>query len=246
MRRFLFRIYWAMQKALVPRLRHSQEVYRGSIEKRLDPDTVWLDLGCGRSVLRVYDPPGDERALIESCRTVVGLDRVLSQLKGHRSIALRVQADMSHLPFKTDSFDLVTANMVIEHLHHPEAQFAEINRILRPGGVFLFHTMNTRGYLTFLSRLVPEGLKTKVVRLVHGRADHDIFPTYYKANEDSKIRDIARKTNFEVERIRMIVSTAEFVVFLPLALIELIWIRFLMLDSMKPFRTNIIGAVRKP
>ena len=36
----------------------------------------------------------------------------------------------------------------LEHLYTPATQFREISRILRPGGVFIFHTPNRRGYLT--------------------------------------------------------------------------------------------------
>ena len=33
-----------------------------------------------------------------------------------------------------ETFDLVTANMVVEHLTQPVRQFSEIQRVLRPGG----------------------------------------------------------------------------------------------------------------
>jgi ubiquinone/menaquinone biosynthesis C-methylase UbiE len=56
------------------------------------------------------------------------------------------------------SVDLVTANMVVEHAEDPAALFAEVDRVLRPGGSFLVHT-NSSGYTTRLTKLIPEGLR---------------------------------------------------------------------------------------
>jgi SAM-dependent methyltransferase len=44
------------------------------------------------------------------------------------------------LPFAAGSFDLVSANMVLEHLPAPEQVFQEIARVLAPGGKFVFLT----------------------------------------------------------------------------------------------------------
>jgi len=51
-----------------------------------------------------------------------------------------VQGDASALPFPGKAFSAVIAVLVLHHLRSPEAQeraFAEIFRVLRPGGVFL-------------------------------------------------------------------------------------------------------------
>ena len=44
------------------------------------------------------------------------------------------------IPFAAESFDLVFAASVIEHVRDLEKTFKEICRVLRPGGVFWFHT----------------------------------------------------------------------------------------------------------
>jgi SAM-dependent methyltransferase len=58
-----------------------------------------------------------------------------------------VEAPCESLPFEPESFDLVTAFEVIEHLERWRELLAEANRILKPGGVLLVSTPN-RDYYT--------------------------------------------------------------------------------------------------
>jgi len=50
------------------------------------------------------------------------------------------------LPFADKSFDLSLCTVSVEYLIHPDAVFAEVARVLRPGGVFA---------LTFSNRWFP-------------------------------------------------------------------------------------------
>jgi hypothetical protein len=96
-----------------------------------------------------------------------------------------------------------------------------------------------------LSRLVPEAIKGKLIRLLEGREEHDIFKTYYAANTEHAIRALARENGFEVVECRLLVTDAIFAMIPPLALVELLWIRLLMLGLLRSLRTNIIVALRK-
>src|SRR4030095_86368 len=121
---------------------HSQTLYEKVLHSHVTPETKWLDLGCGHHVLPVWREE-EERRLVAGCGMLVGMDYDLPSLKKHRSISLRVRGNINRLPFPDSFFDLVTANMVVEHLADPVEQFCEINRVLKPGGRFLFHTPNT-------------------------------------------------------------------------------------------------------
>jgi len=37
---------------------------------------------------------------------------------------------------------------------------SEVRRILKPNGIFLFHTPNALSYATLMARMVPEALKS--------------------------------------------------------------------------------------
>ena len=64
-----------------------------------------------------------------------------------------VDLNVDELPYPDASFDLVTCTEVIEHLEHYRSAIREINRVLRPGGVFVVSTpnvLNLRSRLRYL------------------------------------------------------------------------------------------------
>jgi len=73
----------------------------------------------------------------------IGVDVVLSALKIAKKVGFPnhkfIVADAQDLPFKDNSVDVVLAFDVIEHLTSPKEGFAEIARILKPGGKLLLH-----------------------------------------------------------------------------------------------------------
>jgi SAM-dependent methyltransferase len=182
---------------------------------------------------------------LAQCKSIVGLDYDFDALKNHANISRKVRGDMTRLPFKDDSFDLVTANMVVEHLDQPDVQFREVSRVLRPGGVFIFHTPSAYGYPTTLARFVPRGPKLMFVRLLEGRKAADVYPAYYRANTRRRIAELSRLTGMELAELKMLVTDAMFNSIPPLAAVELVWIRLLMTKPLKQLRTNVIAIMRK-
>ena len=178
MRGKLFQVYWKLRGIIAPNLTHAQRLYENVLERHVFPETRWLDLGCGHQLLP-FCREDEERNLVARCDTVVGLDCDLPSLQSHRSVCLRVSGDINALPFKNQHFDLVTANVVVEHLSSPCPQFREINRVLKPGGTFIFHTPNAAGYPALMTKLVPESLKHKLIYVLDGRKEKDIFETHY-------------------------------------------------------------------
>jgi malonyl-CoA O-methyltransferase len=56
-----------------------------------------------------------------------------------RSIA-RLCADAGALPLKTGCVDLVVSNLMLQWCDQPDGVFDEVQRVLRPGGLFMFST----------------------------------------------------------------------------------------------------------
>jgi SAM-dependent methyltransferase len=245
-----FQIYWKLKSKIAPTLKYSQSIYEDALKSCVSnccvyDDCKWLDLGCGHHLL----PPWrhEEESKLVGCKcSIVGLDYDFNSLKKHRSIKKRIRGDISFLPFEDGCFDLVTSNMVFEHLTDPMIQLKEIHRVLKPGGTLLFHTPNALSYGARAGKLIPEPIKDKIVWLLQGRKPEDIFPTYYRINSSSDISRFAELSGLVVEKLKMTTSTAEFVMIPPLVIFELILIRLLMKDQMKEFRTNIIARLTKP
>jgi SAM-dependent methyltransferase len=240
----LYRAYRSMQRRIAPRLRYSQCLYEEALQRHVGRDTKWLDLGCGHQVLPRWRSV-EEKRLVETCKKVVGVDFDLPSLKNHRHISLRARVDIARLPLKESAFDLVTANMVVEHLSDPDVQFREVWRVLEPDGLFIFHTPNALGYVAMLARMVPDTIKRKLVRLLDGRPAEDVFPAFYRANTRGRITRLARAVGFEVEDLKMVASDAVFEIIPPLAAIELLWLRILLTKPFRALRPAIIAVMRK-
>lgn len=237
-------MYWRMRRRIVPSLKGSQDIYEYTLKDLVKPNLSWLDIGCGHQILAEWRADA-EKELIPSGGIIVGLDYDLPSLVSHRSISLRVRGDIVNLPFRDSSFDLVTANMVVEHLENPAEQFVEVARILKPGGTFLFHTPNARGYFSLLRRLVPNVFAGRLVSFLDGRIAADVFPVKYRANTTTRIDDLAQAARLEVSKTKMVVSEAVTQIVPPLAFFELLCIRALMTEPLRPFRTNIIALLTK-
>jgi ubiquinone/menaquinone biosynthesis C-methylase UbiE len=113
---------------------------------------------------------------------------------------IRICADVESLPFPDGTFDLVTSNMVFEHLDNPLAVLREANRILGYGGVLLIHTASSLHYELligrFLSSILPRKTYVGLVSHFTGRKAEDIFPTRYLANTRSKLSRAASTAGF--------------------------------------------------
>lgn len=95
--------------------------------QELNPDTV-LDYGCGEGILSILTA---ERGF-----KVVGVDiskaNIDAAIKAARGKGLEIDfliGDGENLPFKDNSFDLVIASHVLEHLPAMKTGFKEIKRI---------------------------------------------------------------------------------------------------------------------
>ena len=73
---------------------------------------------------------------------VVAADRELDMAVHNAAAGPAVAADVTALPFRPGTFDVVVAAFVVNHLPDPVAGLAEFRRVARPGGVLLASTFS--------------------------------------------------------------------------------------------------------
>lgn len=179
-----------------PGWRPSSHVYQDAAAARLTPDADVLDLGCGRG--------GVMERLHPEARFVVGLDPDLSSLRKHRASALALTCGLAGtLPYADEAFDLVCCSWVLEHLRGPAGAFAEVSRVLAPGGHFIFLTPNARHPLLMLNRAL-KWTRGRFVDQLYGRAEADVFPAFYRANSPARIEQLAQAAGLQRLSLRFI------------------------------------------
>jgi ubiquinone/menaquinone biosynthesis C-methylase UbiE len=147
----------------------------------------WLDAGCGRSSMPVWRRDELGRVL-ERGGVLFGCDADLLALRERRDPGPVCGATLEELPFRDASFDFVSANMVFEHLVHPQLTVRELARVTRPGGRILVHTVNGLHYVAWMARLTPFRFHQWIVERVERRAGKDVYPTQYHANTEGRLR----------------------------------------------------------
>jgi ubiquinone/menaquinone biosynthesis C-methylase UbiE len=244
LRRRLLRIYWAMEGLIVPGLEYSQLEYERLLLQWIPAGAQWLDLGCGRRLLPEWRSES-EMALRERSGMLVGIDLDMGSLFDNRTAHHKVFGPAQQLPFESGSFDVVTANMVTEHLEDPIGSFSEVRRVLSPNGIFIVHTPNAAAYPTSLTHRLPDAVKKGAARLLDGRRESDVFHTYYRANTVDDLTSVARTAGLSVAALNFVSSTAVFSIVPPLAFFELLYFRTLRSEGNKERRSNLL-AVLKP
>jgi ubiquinone/menaquinone biosynthesis C-methylase UbiE len=243
-RRILYKFYWSIEQRIVPGLRPTQYAYFETLLRVLRKDDDWLDLGCGHQVFGGWMMREQAQA-ISACRHIYGMDLDWNGLRAHAGIRDKIYGNLGQLPVRSCSVDIVTANMVIEHLENPAGVLREVGRVLRPGGRFVFHTPNYRSPVVRLGAWVPERLKKPLIALLEGREGHDVFQTHYRLNTASAVRAMAAETGFAVATVDHVSNAAATTMLGPIVILELLYIRMLTRRGFAHLRTNLICVLEK-
>ena len=117
----------------------------GEIKKRFLKASV-LDVGCGAGFLtNALAMEGFETFGIDLSKESLAVAKKFDETK---TVDYRY-ANAYALPFPDERFDVVSALDVLEHVEEPNRLISEASRVLKPGGLFFFHTFN-RNLLSYL------------------------------------------------------------------------------------------------
>lgn len=181
-----------------------QNRYAEELDRFVTDGIAWLDIGAGHKMHDGWLGASSE-VLAARPNYFAGCDLGEDVLENPYLHDARV-ADAAALPWEAETFDLVSANMVAEHLEEPERVLREIHRVLRPGGCCLFVTPNLKHPVVRASTFVPKGPRRLFRVMVDGAPDEDVFPTHYRLNTSSAVRTLAQRTGLVVEQLDVFMS----------------------------------------
>ncbi len=137
-----------------------------------------LDIGCGGGFM--------SESLAQRGFSVAGIDQSQATLEYAQSHAEQqgLEIDYCHapaesLPYSDEVFDLVCACDVLEHVTDLELTIKEASRVLKPGGIFFFDTVNR----TLKSRVALIDIAQNISFTAFMPRDVHVWSHFIKPNE---------------------------------------------------------------
>jgi 2-polyprenyl-3-methyl-5-hydroxy-6-metoxy-1,4-benzoquinol methylase len=132
------------------------------ISKHLHEHDVVLDYGCARG--------GISLALADKVKMIHGIDLsskmivIAEKRMARRNVknAVFQQAQLYDTPFPPASFEVILALNVLHLVENPNQTVAQINKLLRPGGRFIFETPCLKGDGKILGYILKPLIKIAV------------------------------------------------------------------------------------
>ncbi len=149
-----------------------------------------LDVGCGAGFLT--------NELARQGFAVTGLDASVQSLEVARHYdatgSVRYETgDANNLPYPAGTFEVACAMDLLEHVEQPARVIGEISRVLKPGGLFFFHTFN-RNPISWLI-----GIKGVEWFVKNTPRDLHVLRLFIKPAE---LRQMCEQSGLRVESIR--------------------------------------------
>ncbi len=239
----------ALIRKYYPQYQSPKRAYEAVLDELVQRDTVWLDIGCGR---KLTGNSALNEELSRRARLIVGCDRD-PHLRRHETLRHLVLCDAAALPFRSGTFNLVTASMVAEHLEHPEQVFAEVARVSAPGGRFVVFTPNKWNYGMIVARLTPHWFHLAYKRLTFflnrrewRSFEDDVFPTWYRANTATALRSLGDQAGFRAVRLTRHGLAHSFGFVKPLYILSLLFERLIDRPSLEFLKADLLAVFEKP
>ena len=155
------------------------------INALLQPGFKVLDLGAGRGAWHDGEKAGYKRKLRNLKGKVaeyIGAD-VDTAVLGNPTTDRNVLIKDGLLPLEDGEVDVVICDWVLEHIVDVAPFRREVDRVLKPGGLFCARTPHSFSYVSLAARAVRNSSHVKFLRWVQpNRKAQDAFPTAYQCN----------------------------------------------------------------
>ena len=162
------------------------------------PGAAVLNIGCGTGQYDRFDWAAHKDSI-----QLIGLDVDPHAAANPHIRSFVLASEAGDWDIAAESVSFATCRSVLEHVQSPAHFFANLRRVLKPGGEFLFITPNILHPAMLASALIPTRLKMSLLLKAMGRPEEDTFPTVYRLNTRRAIEQNAREFGFALDELRV-------------------------------------------
>ncbi len=170
----------------------------------INSNDVILDIGCGGGM--------NINRMAESAKKVYGIDYSIESVNLSKEVNHDLidqgkveifEGNVSNLPFEDNSFDIVTAFETVYFWPEIEKSFAEVKRVLKPGGMFLIGCESNGANnlaMKFFDKVIDMNLYED--KDLFGFLDNNDFKNITVYLRDGKTKEEIIKSNGGIQRKR--------------------------------------------
>lgn len=187
-----------------------------------------LDAGCGwrnREVMKHLD----------NSIYAVGADVDNESLRINISYDKLVLCNLEFLPFKNETFDMITNIGVLEHIKNPDKVLGEFERVTKSNGKYVFLLPNLLNPVMLFGKYTPTIMHVKLIGKLLERDKTEIFPTYFRLNSVNTLDKFARKYGF---KRNYVITVGDFTQFIFSKFLIFTWIFFERLTNIEFINTK--------
>ena len=223
---------------LFPNTIESGRYYYSWIKDSLTDNCTLIDIGGGRNWYLA-----SERSKYKGLKLIV-VDPSEEELSYNHDADEKVIFAMGteeKAPIDDNTADIVTANMVLEHISNNDYTMRDINRILKPGGKFIAVMPNKFALFALINQMIPNWLLRKIMFSIMPETEgtHG-FKTYYDRTYYPAMQKLLTRYGFVNTKFEFTYyQSSYFAFFLPFGIISLIWDFLMYLFRIRPLCAHL-------
>lgn len=179
-----------------------------TLNKYCNPDFVVLDLGAGSA-----EGKPEFYSIKGLVKVNIGVD-TNKEIYKNEIVDKKVIGNAYRLPFHADTFDLIYADYVLEHIGFAEEFVKEARRVLKKGGFFIFRTPNLYHYVPLMAKAISKISKSTLNNLMRKYGPkNEASSLFYKMNTAGKLKKLFLKNGFSTESLQLIEKEPSYLMF---------------------------------
>lgn len=230
-----------LDERLYPGVRRNwdDEILREEVLRHVGSHSIILDLGAGAGIVKEMNFRG-------LASRVYGID-LDPRVTANPFLDEGTVGSAEAIPYPAETFDVVISDNVLEHLSAPGRVFAEVARVLKPGGAFIVKTPNRWHYVPLIASMTPH-LFHQFINRARGRKSEDTMPTHYRANTKGALQTLAASAGLLPQSVRLVERRPEYMrLSAPTYILGWIYERTVnRVAALDRFRVVLVAVMRKP